>query len=107
MNHTRSLAFILITIALISFIISSCKKLMHVALMTRIVYHLVAGKVHHPYQGGGNFHDAQIGSQVATGFGNTVHQELANLVAKYELFLLGKVLSFDFPKIGVIGFFFY
>jgi hypothetical protein len=45
------------------------------------------------FNGDGQLHHTQVGGQVATGFGNTVHQELANLVAKYELFLLGKVLQ--------------
>jgi len=64
-----------------------------VALMSDIEHQLVRRGGKHPVQGDGEFHDAEVGTQMAAGLGQRSDQRLPNLGGQLQQLLVGEALD--------------
>ena len=58
--------------------LAACENFVHVSLVAGIPQHHVVWAFEHAVQGNAQFNGAQVGTQVATRFGNGIHNEVAN-----------------------------
>ena len=66
------------------------QQLMRIALVAHVENYAVAIRVVHPVERDGELHGAEVGGQMASGFGKTFYQKCANLRAQLRKLLLRK-----------------
>ena len=74
-------------------VLSAGEQLVHIGLMAGVEDDGVAGAVEDPVERHGQLDDAEIGTVVATGAGNRLHEELADLLGQGGQVALGETFE--------------
>ena len=69
------------------------ENLMRVGLVADVPDQLVAGRVEHVVQGNGQFHDAEPGTKMASGFGHSIDRLATQFVGELAKLIGGEVFQ--------------